>query len=97
MANHFLNSHELTFVAKKTGSRNRVRIPVAGTRHNEIKPGTRVNVKVLMDGVSIESNKDGNYKVEKDGAVRFPAHKFLLDSKNLFIAADNLSGVLAVL
>jgi hypothetical protein len=89
--NHKLESRKITYTAK-TGSRNRLRIPVQGTRHSEIKPGDRVNVfynRTLIE-VSIVKDPKGNYKVEKDGAIRFPAHKYSLAAENNIIMADSL-------
>jgi hypothetical protein len=77
----------------KTGSRNRVRIPVAGTRFTKaIKPGDRVEVgyDLITDSIRVQVNPKGNYKVEKDGAVRFPAHKFNLKPKNIFISSESI-------
>lgn len=92
MPNHNLDSNMLNFKTN-TGSRNRVRIPVAGTRFTKaIKPGDRVEVgyDLITDSIRVQVNPKGNYKVEKDGAVRFPAHKFALASKNLFVCAESL-------
>ena len=90
--NHTVESNTLNFLSK-TGSRNRLRIPVAGNRHMGIKPGDRVKVSYsfLNCEVTIVSDPKGNYKVEKDGAVRFPADKFGLASEDIFTAADKLS------
>ena len=90
--NHTLQSNTLNFLSK-TGSRNRLRIPVAGNRHLGIKPGDRVKVSynLFAGETSIVLDPKGNYKVEKDGAVRFPADKFGLASEDIFTSADKLS------
>jgi hypothetical protein len=58
-----------------------------------IKPGDRVKVSYsfLNCEVTIVSDPKGNYKVEKDGAVRFPADKFGLPSEDIFTSADTIS------
>jgi hypothetical protein len=92
MANHKLDSNMLNFKTK-TGSRNRVRIPVAGTRFTKtIKPGDRVEVgyDLITNSIRVQVNEKGNYKVEKDGAIRFPAHKFNLQPKNIFICSESI-------
>ena len=93
MANHNLDSNMLNFKSK-TGSRNRIRIPVAGTRFTKgIKAGDRVEVifDKVTKTVNVKQNPNGNYKVEKDGAIRFPAHKFSLPSKGIFVCAERLN------
>ena len=94
--NHTIQSNTLNFLSK-TGSRNRLRIPVAGTRHTGINPGDRVKVSYnLLDcEVKIEVDPKGNYKVEKDGALRFPAHLFNLPSDEIFTSADKITNVVA--
>ena len=90
--NHSVQSKTVNILAN-TGSRNRLRIPVVGTRFVGIQPGDRVSVKYSTSdyNVDIVLDPNGNYKVEKNGAIRFPAHKFNLPSKDAFIAADQLS------
>jgi len=76
-----------------TASRNRVRIPVAGTRFTQaIKAGDRVQVgyDLITNSIRVVVDPLGNYKVEKDGAIRFPAHKFALKPKNIFVSAEAL-------
>lgn len=83
MKNHNTVQNVLT-VNSYTVSRNRVRICTRSLRHLNVKPGERVMVvdRGLGD-IEVLPNKKGNYKVEKDGSVRFPAHKFGLN-KNKF-------------
>jgi hypothetical protein len=90
--NHKLTAKALIFTSK-TGSRNRLRIPVSGVRHLDIRPGDRVNVfyDTTNFQVTVLKNDRGNYKVEKDGAVRFPAHKFALPASDVTIASDSLN------
>lgn len=90
--NHKLKSIEVSFIAR-TGSRNRLRIPVAGAKHTGIQPGSRVMIARSRNGLNVEivSDPKGNYKVEKDGSVRFPVSKFNLPSDHLYIEADQLS------
>jgi hypothetical protein len=90
--NHTLKSNTLNFVSK-TGSRNRLRIPVAGTRNCNIQPGDRVEVFFDFRNMQVSCIKhaDGNYKVERDGAVRFPAHKFGLSADDVYTACDKIN------
>lgn len=94
--NHNLDSITTNFVSR-TGSRNRVRIPVQGTRFTGvIKPGDRVRVAFNNGDVLIQKTKGnkrpGTYKVEKDGAIRIPAHLYSLKSKRIEIKCDKVSG-----
>ena len=80
----------------KTGSRNRLRVPVAGTRFNSIKPGDKVSVasfqgQALIEKIHSNSRKSNIYTVEPNGAIRIPAHKFGLPSKNAKISCDSLT------
>ena len=79
--NHKIKSTPINYEVKP-GSRNRLRIPTAGLRHCGIKPGDRVHVGFDWDTLDIYVEKWdlGKYKVEKNGAVRIPAHKFGLAS-----------------
>lgn len=96
MANHSIESHVLSFNSK-TGSRNRVRIPVAGTRFaGQIHPGDRVTIKWDFFGVVLSPDNNGKYKVEKDGAIRFPAHRYQLPLENLYISSEEISGMISV-
>ena len=91
--NHNLDSLSMNYFSK-TGSRNRIRIPVAGARHTKFKPGDKVVVTLSKNSVEVTKAARGQknvYTVEKDGAVRFPAHKFNLPSKNLLLACDNIT------
>ena len=91
--NHTVESQTLNFLSK-TGSRNRLRITTGGSRFAGIKPGDRVNISRaggLFSDVEIVVDPKGNYKVEKNGAIRFPAHKFGLGSADIFTASDTLS------
>ena len=95
--NHTLESVTMNFVAR-TGSRQRVRVPVAGTRFiGSIKPGDKVLVHQERNYVSIMkvdcTNKRPKnvYTVEKDGAIRIPANKFGLRQKDSIVACDNIA------
>jgi len=94
--NHKLKSIEVSFISR-TGSRNRLRIPVAGAKHTGIEPGSRVMISRSRNGLTVEivPNPNGNYKVEKDGSVRFSASKFNLPSDHLYIEADKLTGTIS--
>lgn len=92
--NHKIDSKCLNLLAK-TGSRNRLRIPVCATRFsNAIAPKTRVSVEFSPVTLTVEVKPDpkGRYTVEKDGAVRFPAHLFNLPSKDVLISSDVMAG-----
>jgi len=97
--NHKIESKCLNLLST-AGSRNRLRIPVCATRFTgKITPGTRVSVGLSLATMAVEINPDpnGRYKVEKDGAVRFPAHRFNLPTKDVVVSSDVMAGkVLAI-
>lgn len=85
MYNHSLTDINVNFKSK-TGSRDRVRVPVMGASAVGINPGDKVLVSRTKKGAKIERNTlYGNYTVEKDGAIRFPAWKFGLKSNGIKI------------
>ncbi len=90
--NHNLDSISVNYFSK-SGSRNRIRIPVAGARHTQFKPGDKVRVSLEKNAVYVEktNKREKNvYTVEKDGAIRFPAHKFGIPSKDVLVLCDNV-------
>ena len=96
MFNHTLNKIAVDFTSR-TGSRKRVRVPVAGTRHIGYHPGQKVAV-VASDkgGVEIFPVSDpkryvNTYTVEKDGAIRITAEKFGLKTEDLSVTCDKLT------
>ncbi len=95
-------NHKLTAIAAdftvKTGSRTRVRIPVAGARHIGIKPGDKVTVNGVTRISITKGAKPGNnvYTVEKDGAIRIPAYKYGLREVGIEIACDILTNSVIV-
>ena len=99
--NHNLESVSMNFVSK-SGSRNRIRVPVAGTRFNGIKPGDKVYVTGSKHQVMIsKANKPIHksipiYTVEKDGAIRIPAHRFSLPVVGVKLACDTLTKAILV-
>jgi hypothetical protein len=92
MPNHTLTQRSVVYIAK-TGSRNRIRIPVEGNKNAQINPGDRVKVVYDINNICVSIVKDphGNYKVEKDGAIRFPAHKYSLRNKDNIISANAIT------
>jgi len=94
MFNHTLNKFAVDFNSK-TGSRTRVRIPVAGTRHIGFQPGQKVAVlgtgSVTIVPVENGVKYDHTYTIEKDGAIRVPAYKFGLRTSNLIVTCDKIS------
>jgi hypothetical protein len=95
--NHKLNKIAADFTSK-TGSRTRVRIPVAGTRHIGIQPGQKVTVSGFRKITITKGAKPGNnvYTVEKDGAIRIPADKYGLRDVGIEIACDRLTNSVLV-
>ena len=100
--NHELTENSVKY-SSKTGSRTRVRIPVAGTRHIGIQPGDKVHVTVFQNKVSIKplrqrysSKAPWIYTVEKDGAIRIPANKWGLRTQGLTVTCDQLEGNVTV-
>jgi bifunctional DNA-binding transcriptional regulator/antitoxin component of YhaV-PrlF toxin-antitoxin module len=92
MPNHILAQRSVVYISK-TGSRNRIRIPVEGNKKANINPGDRVKVFYDINNICVSIIKDpnGNYKVEKDGAIRFPAHKYSLKNKDNIISANEIT------
>jgi len=90
-------NHKLTMIAadftSKTGSRTRVRVPVAGVRHIGFKPGQKVTVTGFRKVTITPGAKPGRnvYTVEKDGAIRIPADKYGLREVGIEIACDVLT------
>ena len=107
--NHKIDSHTLNIVATKTGSKDRIRVPVAGVKNTQvIKPGDKVRATFTKDGSLVVSKvnrprkcKNGyrkrNYThtVEKNGAIRITAPAWGLKSQNVLIGCDSLSGNIA--
>ena len=93
--NHKINSKNINFESK-TGSRNRLRIPVAGTRHSNIKPGDRVTVQQEGIMLYVTKNPKGCYKVERDGAIRFPANKYGLAYDQIYTCCDSVKGKITI-
>jgi hypothetical protein len=85
-------------VDSKTVSRNRVRIPTRSLRHLGVKPGQRVLVfrNEQFGDVEVKVSPKGNYTVERDGSVRFPANKFGVH-KEFVSQADRTSNCVVVL
>ena len=90
MANHKTTNISINYTTK-TGSRERVRIPTLGVFSAGVYAGMRVSVARVGKRVVITQNPTGNYKVEKNGAVRFPASKFGLNPKKVKIVSDVLN------
>ncbi len=96
--NHILESVTMNFVSK-AGSRTRIRVPVAGTRFvSGIKPGDKVKVHrennnyvSLMKTANTGRRQKNVYTVEKDGAIRIPALKYNLRTKDAVVACDNVA------
>lgn len=96
MKNHNTVQNVLA-VNSYTVSRNRVRICTRSLRHLGVKPGTRVQVMDSgLGDIQVVPAKNGNYKVEKDGSVRFPANKFGLFNKNFGSYACNVTSEVLV-
>lgn len=99
-------NHELKEIAvkysSKTGSRHRVRVPVAGVRHVGFKPGDRVfatgykKVTLIPLSIKSKSRKPGIYTVERDGAIRIPAVKFGLPTSGITVNCDRYSDCVEV-
>jgi protein involved in polysaccharide export with SLBB domain len=99
-------NHELKEIAvkysSKTGSRHRVRVPVAGVRHVGFKPGDRVHVigykkvSLISTGIKSKARTPGTYTVEKDGAIRIPAVKFGLPTSGITVNCDRYSDLVEV-
>jgi len=106
--NHFVHSHTLNILAKQTGSKNRVRVPVAGVRNTQtIKAGDKVkavydkngNLLVLKVNHPRKCKKaygkrNYTHTVEKDGAIRITAHYWGLKPTNQMIGCDSMSGTI---
>ena len=88
--NHKVEGLTLNIKVLKTGSRNRVRIPVCGAHCVGFKPGDKALVvwNCVTEKLNIFKSAWGNYTVEKDGAIRFPIKRFGLPNQNLNILAN---------
>lgn len=97
--NHELTENSVKY-SSQTGSRTRVRIPVAGTKHIGIQPGDKVFVsgkqKVTIALLPKNSIGVNVYTVEKDGAIRIPANKWGLRTQGLTVTCDQLEGNVTV-
>jgi len=71
----------------KTGSRTRLRIPVAATRKMNLRPGDKVAISRDTYGkYSVDLSKNGTYTVEKDGAIRFSVTNFSLNRNEMIVS-----------
>jgi bifunctional DNA-binding transcriptional regulator/antitoxin component of YhaV-PrlF toxin-antitoxin module len=76
----------------KTGSRTRLRIPVAATRKMNLKPGDKVLISRDAYGAySVAPSDNGRYTVEKDGAIRFPVTNFSINKNEMIVSTTTNS------
>jgi len=109
--NHQITSKTLNILALQTGSKNRVRVPVAGVRNTQvIKPGDKVIVKWNKEKSELKVQKVAHprkckkayrkrnytHTVEKNGAIRISAHTFGLPGKNICMTCDSMSGTIGM-
>jgi|694.fasta_scaffold10192_28 hypothetical protein len=97
--NHKLEADCVVY-RSNTVSRSRCRITVNAMRKLGIKPAQRVQVEqTYVDGVNcikVTSNPKGNYKVERDGSLRFSSNLFPVRQKGHFTQADNTMNAVVI-
>jgi ribosomal 50S subunit-recycling heat shock protein len=107
--NHKIDSHTLNILAVRTGSKGRIRVPVAGVKNTKvIKPGDKVRAQYNEKGDLIITKvnhprkckkafgkRNYTHTVEKNGAIRLNASFWGLEKENQIIGCDSLNGVIA--
>lgn len=101
--NHKIQSKTLNILALQTGSKNRIRVPVAGVRNTQvIKPGDKIKATVDKSDRLVftkvqrprKSKRNYHFTVERDGAIRISASWWGLKSQNQMISCDSMTGTI---